>query len=154
MPIKLIKRNPLSQPLSDKQLEANRRNARKSTGPSSPRGRAISSQNARKYDLLPFENPAVPAQLTAQYYGHFIPANKNERRLVDILAHSERVRRYCLKVQTRVRNQGTSDTEIRSIADALASASRRLMIPHYFEAAECAHHNAIRQLEAIRSKAA
>jgi hypothetical protein len=142
------------KPTSQKQLEANRRNGLKSKGPSSPRGRAISSQNARKHDLLPFESPDLPVQLTANYYGRFIPGDKTERRLVDILVHSERVRRYCLAFEIRMRSAETSETEIRSMAEALASASRRLMVPHYFEAAECAHHNALRQLEAIRSKAA
>ncbi len=99
----LVKRGPLDRPLSPERLEANRRNARMSKGPSTPRGRAVSSQNARKYVLLPFEKPALPAQLAAQYYGRFTPHDKNERRLVDILVHSERTRRYCLFVGGRAR---------------------------------------------------
>jgi hypothetical protein len=151
MPIKLISRSPLSE----KQLEANRRNARKSTGPSTPSGRAISSQNARKYDLLPLEDPDLPAQLTARYYGTFIPGNKNERRLVDIAVHAARVRRYCSTLETRIRDGRNSDMEIRWMTEALVVESRRLaMLPHYRNAAECAHRNAIRQLEAIRSQAA
>jgi len=151
MLIKITKRKPVSK----KQLEANRLNARKSTGPSSPSGRAISSQNARKYDLLPFEDPDLPAQLTARYYGTFIPGNKNERRLVDIAVHAARVRRYCSTLETRIRDGRNSDTEIRSMAEALLAESRRLaMLPHYRNAAECAQRNAIRQLEAIRSQAA
>jgi hypothetical protein len=37
------------QPVSDKQLAANRANAAKSTGPRSPQGKARSAQNARKH---------------------------------------------------------------------------------------------------------
>jgi hypothetical protein len=155
MLIKLIKRKPLDQPLSEKKLEANRRNARKSTGPSTPRGRAVSSQNARKYHLLPFENPKLPAQLAAQYYGRFIPGNKNERRLVDMLIHTERVRRYCVALEARLRRGGTDEAEAQSLARALVSASRRLsVIPHFRDAADSSHHLALRQLEAIKLKAA
>jgi len=148
---KLVKRFTTTQ----KQIEANRRNARKSSGPITPSGRAISSQNARKYDLLPFENPKLPAQLTAQYYGRYIPANKSERRLVDIMVLSERVRRNCSSLEDRVYSQELADTEGRSVAEAMASASRRLMMVDYQrDAAECAHTNALRQLKAVRVKAA
>jgi len=132
----LVNRSPLSRPLSSEGLEANRHNARKSKGPVSARGRAVSSQNGRKFDLLPFEKPTIPAQLTAQYYGRFTPQNRNERRLVDILVHSERVRRYCLSVEARARAAGTT------------------AVPRYRDAAACAHDTALRQLEAIRLTAA
>jgi hypothetical protein len=151
----LAKRSPLDRPLSPERLEANRRNARMSRGPVTPRGRAVSSQNSRKYNLLPFENSALPKQLAAQYYGRFTPRDKNERRLVDILVHSERVRRYCLSVETRARAAGSTEAEVRFLAEALVSASRQLgVVPHYSDAAVCAHESAIRQLEAIKLKAA
>jgi hypothetical protein len=142
-------------PISPKKLEANRRNAVKSRGPATPRGRAVSSQNARKHKLLPFENPALPAQLTAQYYGYFMPANKNERRLVDRVIHSDRLRRYFLSLEIRVRAKEIADTETRSMPAALASASLRLMtVPYHLDVADCTYHNTIRQLEEMRSKAA
>ena len=151
----LVKRLVKRTGPSDKQIEANRRNARKSKGPVSPSGRAISSQNARKYDLMPFENPKLPAQLTARYYGHYIPAGKSERRLVDIMVFSERVRRCCAVLEDRIYAQELGDTEGRTMAEAAASASRRLMMIHHRRsAAECAHRNALRQLAAVRVKAA
>lgn len=39
-------------PTSDKQIAANRRNARKSTGPRTPSGKAVSSRNALKHGIL------------------------------------------------------------------------------------------------------
>ena len=80
---------------SQKQIEANRRNALKSCGPNTPAGRAISSQNARKHQLLPFEDAASVAKLTAEYYRRFIPTTFDERVLVDVISFAERVRRYC-----------------------------------------------------------
>ena len=151
MPVeKLVYQKP-----TQKQIEANRRNGRKSRGPVSARGRAISSQNARKYVLLPFESPELPAQLTAQYYGRFIPSNKSERRLVDIMIFSERVRRNCAVIEDRIYAQELADTEDRSMAEALSTATRRLLMVHrHREAAECAHKNAFRQLTFVRVQAA
>ena len=144
-----------TKPTSDKQIAANRRNSLKSTGPASPRGRAVSSQNARKYELLPFENPELPAQLTAEYYGRFIPGSKSERRLVDIMVYTERVLRNCSLLETRVGAQELANRQGRTRAQAIEAASQRLiMLPHIRNSAECAHRNALSQLEATRTKAA
>jgi hypothetical protein len=145
----------INKKTTQKQIEASRRNALKSRGPVTARGRAVSSQNARKYDLLPFENPKLPAQLTAQYYGRFIPSNKKERRLVDIMVFAERVRRNSGVLEDRIYSQELADTEDRTMAEALATASRRLMVVHgHRGAAECAYKNALRQLAFVRVKAA
>lgn len=152
MPVEKLIRNIT---VTQKKIEANRRNARKSRGPVTPRGRAVSSQNARKYDLMPFENPKLPAQLTAQYYGHFIPSSKSERLLVDIMVFSDRVRRSCSALEDRIYSQELADTEDRTMAEALATVSRRLMMVHrHRDAAECAYKNALRQLTFARVKAA
>ena len=113
-----IERKPLKQPLSQKKLEANRRNALKSSGPKSSRGRAISSQNGRKYTILPFEDPALPKELTAQYYGYYIPADKGERRLLDILVLCDRVRRNCKLLQAFVRAHCVIDLRTQCAAKA------------------------------------
>ena len=140
--------------ISDRKLEANRRNALKSTGPITARGRAISSQNARKFELLPFEDPSTPRQLAAHYYGECIPVNANERRLVETMIRSERIRRYYLGLENRVRIQELEGNEHRSVAAALKAASRRLiMVPFHLDSAECLYNNARKQLEAIRAKA-
>jgi hypothetical protein len=74
-----------------RQIEANRRNAQKSTGPTSPEGKAASSMNALKTGLhakslvLPSEDPADLELLIHEYYDHHQPASPDARAFVDDL---------------------------------------------------------------------
>ena len=77
------------------QIEANRRNAQKSTGPTSVTGKATSSMNALKTGIdakslvLPSENRADLDQLIADYYLHHQPASPDARAFVDDLIYCE-----------------------------------------------------------------
>ena len=63
-----------------RQIEANRRNAQKSTGPTSVAGKAVSSMNALKTGIhakslvLPTEKAADLDQLIDEYHQHHHPA--------------------------------------------------------------------------------
>ena len=76
---------------SDRQIAANRANARKSTGPRTAEGKAASSANAlktgiyAKSTLLPGEDPAEYDALRAEHYDQFAPANPDERDLLDLM---------------------------------------------------------------------
>ena len=65
---------------SQKQIAANRLNARKSTGPRSAAGKAVSSMNALQSDIdaqslvIPGEDPNALVALTAEYFDRFQPA--------------------------------------------------------------------------------
>jgi hypothetical protein len=78
-----------------KQLEANRLNAQKSTGPRSVTGKAASSMNPLKSGIyaqslvIPGENAADLKALAAEYFDRFQPAGPEERCLVDTLVHSD-----------------------------------------------------------------
>jgi hypothetical protein len=78
-----------------RQIEANRRNAQKSTGPTSVTGKATSSMNALKTGIhaeslvLPSENLADLEQLTADFYQHHQPTTPDARGLVDELIYCE-----------------------------------------------------------------
>ena len=80
---------------SIRQIEANRRNAQKSTGPTSVTGKAVSSQNALKTGIharslvLSYENLADLELLIDEYYRHHRPATPEARALVDDLIHCE-----------------------------------------------------------------
>ena len=77
-----------------RQIEANRRNAQKSTGPTSVTGKATSSMNAFKTGIhakslvLPSEDLADLDQLIADFY-HHQPATPDARGLVDDLIYCE-----------------------------------------------------------------
>src|ERR1019366_3127569 len=77
------------------QIEANRRNAQKSTGPASVTGKAVSSMNALKTGIhakalvLPTEKLADLEELIEEYYRHHQPASPEARLLVDDLITCE-----------------------------------------------------------------
>jgi hypothetical protein len=74
---------------SEKQIEANRRNAFKSTGPKTPEGKAASSRNATKHGLtaeravISVEDREEFDQLQASFQEQFQPAGPLETFLVD-----------------------------------------------------------------------
>jgi hypothetical protein len=87
--------------ISQKQLEANRRNALKSTGPRTLRGKAISSLNPLSHciyaesEVLPDENPEDLRDLARAYIERWEPALQEERYLVDTLIRCDwRMRRF------------------------------------------------------------
>jgi hypothetical protein len=72
-----------------RQIEANRRNAAKSTGPRSVEGKAVSSMNALRSGIhaestiISGEDPDVLAQLTETFYHDHQPETAMERALLD-----------------------------------------------------------------------
>ena len=77
------------------QIESNRRNAQKSTGPRSAEGKAASRFNALKTGIhakshvIPGEDPDDLDRLVAEYFDLHRPANATERFLVESLIHAE-----------------------------------------------------------------
>lgn len=79
---------------TDKQIEANRRNAQKSTGPVTQAGKAVARFNALKHGMtaetavLPFEDPHAYATLREALITHYAPADIGEELLVDLITNS------------------------------------------------------------------
>jgi len=78
---------------SAKQLAANRANAKKSTGPCTPEGKARSSQNARKhcfsgidFAIVKIEEKEAIAHLRADLIATFQPANSQETFALERIA--------------------------------------------------------------------
>ncbi len=79
----------MSQPISPRKLDANRRNARRSTGPTTAAGKARVRLNALKDGLLardavlPGENRAEFEELVARWSDHYDPVGPIEESLVE-----------------------------------------------------------------------
>src|SRR5579884_4034165 len=80
---------------SPAQLEANRQNSQKSTGPRSATGKQISRMNALKTGIhaqshiIRGEDPEALAELAAEYHAQYRPTTPRDRDLVDTLVHNE-----------------------------------------------------------------
>jgi hypothetical protein len=91
-----------------RQIEANRRNAQKSTGPTSVAGKAASSMNALKTGLhakslvLSSETVADLEELIAEYYDRHAPTTPEARHYIDELIHCEWLLRRYRAVETQM----------------------------------------------------
>ena len=84
------------KPRTPAQIAASRNNGRKSKGPKTPEGKAISSQNSTTHGitsakwLVPTnEKPSAYAGFLAEYLDQWQPANPTERDLVGQMAHAQ-----------------------------------------------------------------
>ena len=79
---------------SQKQIDANRRNAQKSTGPVTDLGKATAKFNALKHGMtartavLPYEDAESYAELRESFHDTYQPANAVEATLVETVANS------------------------------------------------------------------
>src|SRR5882672_731165 len=91
-----------------RQIEANRRNAQKSTGPTSVTGKAASCMNALKTGIhakslvLPSEKLADLEQLIDEYYESHNPITPEARSLVDDLIYGEWLKRRLRTAETQI----------------------------------------------------
>ena len=82
-----------------RQIDANRANAQKSTGPRSAEGKAVVRFNALKTGIdarsqvIPGEDPAALELLAAEYYHRYQPATPEVRALVNALVTAEWLQR-------------------------------------------------------------
>jgi len=111
-------------PRSAAQIEASRNNGRKSKGPTSPEGKARSSQNAvthaltsAKWLIPTNEDPAGYTAMHDEYQREWQPSGPTERDLVRQMSHAQYtlIRLYYLEA-------GFLDLEMSRMAPDLASA--------------------------------
>ncbi|HYP06842.1 MAG TPA: hypothetical protein VER03_11485 [Bryobacteraceae bacterium] len=101
---------------TQKQIEANRRNAQKSTGPVTDLGKAVAKFNALKHGMtastavLPHEDPSSYAELREAFVATYNPANAVEASLVQVIANS-----YWRLLRARRAETAAFDLEIRGL---------------------------------------
>jgi hypothetical protein len=146
------------------QIEANRLNAQKSTGPRSPAGKAAVRFNALKSGIdaqsqvIPGEDPAALALLAAEYYDRYQPATPEVRALVDALVTAEWLQRRFRTLEAQLWQyniQGlyhpTEGLEVPHVyerdSDVFARLQRRI------DAADRTFHRTLAALQKIESRA-
>ncbi len=92
------------------QIDANRRNAQKSTGPRTPEGKANSRRNALKLGLsasslmISGENSREMAEIGQDYFRMFIPANAFQRFHIENVIYCEWMIRRCRRIEAELMN--------------------------------------------------
>jgi hypothetical protein len=103
------------------QIEANRRNARRSTGPVTPAGKAVSSRNATTHGILsrdtvlPEENPQDLERLLRDYQADFRPASAAEAFLVRQMAQAQWRLQRLSRVETGIFDCFVDDVEMENV---------------------------------------
>jgi hypothetical protein len=93
---------------SPRQIQANRLNAQKSTGPRTPEGKAVSAQNALKSGLdaesqfVTGEDRTDFAQLQNEYIARFQPLTPEERFQVDTLLRNDWILRRLFRAEAQL----------------------------------------------------
>jgi hypothetical protein len=94
--------------MSNRQYEANKRKAGKSTGPNTPEGKAVSSQNARTHGftastiVLSTEDGVLFEQRREQYHAEYRPIGIIETDLVDEIACARWRQQRCIVFETAI----------------------------------------------------
>jgi len=145
------------------QIQANRLNAQKSTGPRSPEGKAVSRFNAAKTgidaksQIIPGEDPVEIQNLIEEYRERWQPSTPEQRLLVDILVQDEwllrRFRRIDAEIfECEIQDAWTPKKDCPAGqafgrgADTFSRLQRRI------DSTERSYHRALKELQRLESE--
>ncbi len=145
-----------------KQIEANRLNAKKSTGPRSVEGKAASSMNALKSgidaqsQIIRGEDAATLDVLTADYLQRFQPATPEERFYVDTLIRDDWQLRRLARADAQIWEHGFGSTfrleEDSPLGQVFHNRSHTFIrLQRRIDATERSYQRALRELERLRA---
>ena len=145
---------------TQKQIDANRLNAQKSTGPRTEEGKRASSQNAMKSGLdaesqfVLGESRQEFAELQASYFDRFAPTTPEARFQVDNLVRNEWLLRRYHRVEAQLWEYQTSLCDRKTgvqLGEAFAKASTIFMrLQRRVNAAEKAYKEAMAELTRLQ----
>ena len=136
------------------QIEANRSNSLKSTGPRSVEGKAASRFNALKTGItaksmvIPGEDPDELAALAAGYHDQFRPATALERFLVDALVSADWQLRRLQRVEAQLW-ASPADTPLGDIYSSALETFTRLQ--RRIESTERSYYRALKELQRLQA---
>ena len=134
---------------SPAQLNANRLNAQRSTGPRSEEGKATSRFNALKHGIearslvIPGEDPAELEALALDYHNQFQPTGPLESFLVNSLVRADWSRRRYTRIEGGILQAAMARGE--SATDALTGKPAQL-IARFLSAAERLYFRSLKEL--------
>jgi hypothetical protein len=145
---------------SQKQLLANRLNAKKSTGPSSPEGKARSSMNAlktgidAKTQLIRGETFTALQELVGEYHDRFRPTTPDQRLLVDTLIDCDWLLRRFRAIETQLyeRVLDIYDVTLGQVFSEHTDDFTRLQ--RRIDSTQRHYHNALNQLRRLQAEEA
>jgi hypothetical protein len=148
-----------------RQIEANRRNAQKSTGPTSVTGKAVSSMNALKSGIhakslvLPSEKLADLEQLIDDYYQRHNPDSPEARLCLDEVIHCEWLLRRYRTAETQMwqyqAQSAYADEQKYPLGKSATSHSTPFSKLQYrVDATRRAYHRALKALKELKAEAA
>jgi len=146
------------------QIEANRRNSQKSTGPRTASGKLTTSQNALKTgiyaeaEVIPGETAADLDSLSADYYTRFNPTTPDERFHIDILVHSDWMLRRFRRAEAQMwersieQSQSSYNPDEYHLGRAFEHESRDFgRLQRRIDATQRNYRDALKQLKQIQS---
>jgi len=144
------------------QIEANRLNAQKSTGPHTAQGKAVSRLNALKTGIdaqsyvIPGEDPVALETLTIEHYARFQPAAPEHRFLVDAMVAAEwqlrRLRQAEAQIWEYAMHEWRPKEELVSSGRAFICREEHLTRLHRrIDSAERSYYRALKQLLQLQS---
>jgi hypothetical protein len=143
---------------SERQIKANRRNARKSTGPRTAEGKSIVAKNAVRHSLLSNdilvrdEDPAEFDGFAERLLAELAPVGEFEQLLADrIVVNIWRLNRLT-RIEAAVLNED-SDPTFRVLADTLCVKTQQkiMVLSRYETALERSVNVAMRELERLQA---
>ena len=148
-----------------RQIEANRRNAQKSTGPTSVTGKAASSMNALKSGIhakslvLPSEKLADLEQLIDDYYHRHQPDSPEARLYLDEVIHCEWLLRRYRTAETQMwqyqaQNSYADEQKYPLGKSATGHSTPFSKLQYRVDATRRAYHRALKALKELKTEAA
>ena len=138
------------------QLNANRLNAQRSTGPRTEAGKAASRFNAVKYGIearslvLPSEDPAELVVLAAEYHQQFDPVGPLEDYLVETVVRSDWLRRRYSMVESMIVMEAIANTDLSTLQAFTCRAA--LQIARRLASEERSYYRALKELRRTQAE--